>query len=352
MTSIPKRIFIVPYRNRPEQKFFFCKYMEFLLEYMTDYEVYFSHQSDERSFNRGGVKNIGFLAMKEKYPNDYKNITFIFNDLDTIPFNRIFDYETTSGIVKHYYGFEHSLGGIVVMKGGDFELVNGYPNFWSWGFEDACLQKRCLNANLLINRSHFYKIGSPEILQLFDGMDRIINKKDPHKLHTDTGQTGLRSIHKLHYTIERTSTNENDNLYQGMPNNFGYININTFLSETRFEDDEYYKYDLREPIAKISNPEPKRRTMNVNTTTEDWTNIPYYPTIQDRKDASLRRQLQPQQQPQQPQPPRTPPPQQIFLRQPQSVNIFSQNYTNKIRAKGGGGGQLQNTNTHLGVARR
>jgi len=202
------------------------------------------------------------------------------------------------------------------------------------------------------NRSHFYKIGSPEILQLFDGMDRIINKKDPHKLHTDTGQTGLRSIHKLHYTIERTSTNENDNLYQGMPNNFGYININTFLSETRFEDDEYYKYDLREPIAKISNPEPKRRTMNVNTTTEDWTNIPYYPTIQDRKDASLRRQLQPQQQPQQPQPPRTPPPQQIFLRQPQSVNIFSQNYTNKIRAKGGGGGQLQNTNTHLGVARR
>ena len=140
MTSIPKRIFIVPYRNRPEQKFFFCKYMEFLLEYMTDYEVYFSHQCDDRSFNRGGVKNIGFLAMKAKYPDDYKNITFIFNDLDTIPFNRIFEYETTQGIVKHYYGFDHSLGGIVVMKGGDFELINGYPNFWSWGFEDSCLQ--------------------------------------------------------------------------------------------------------------------------------------------------------------------------------------------------------------------
>ena len=353
MTSIPKRIFIVPYRNRPEQKFFFCKYMEFLLEYMTDYEVYFSHQSDERSFNRGGTKNIGFLAMKAKYPDDYKNITFIFNDLDTIPFNRIFEYETTQGIVKHYYGFDHSLGGIVVMKGCDFELINGYPNFWSWGFEDACLQKRCLNAKLVIDRSNFYKIGSPEILQLFDGMDRIINKKDPHKLHTDTGHTGLRSIHKLEYTIEGASTNEKDNLYQGMPDNYGYINITSFLSETRFEDDEYYTYDLREPIAKITNPEAKRRTTNVNTTTEDWGNISYYPTLQDRKEAAMRRQSQSQPQLlQHPQPPRTPPPQPVYVRHPQTPNIFPQNYSGKIRVKGGGGSHLQSTNTHLGVARR
>jgi hypothetical protein len=104
---------------------------------------------------------------------------------------------------------------------------------------------------------------------------------------------------------------------------------------------------LREPIAKITNPEAKRRTSNVNTTTEDWANIPYYPTIQDRKDAVIRRQSQPQ-----PHPPRTPPPQQVYLRQPHPVNIFSQNYSNKFRAKGGGGGQLQSTNTHLGVARR
>jgi hypothetical protein len=176
-------------------------------------------------------------------------------------------------------------------------------------------------------------------------MDRIINKKDPHKLHTDTGHTGLRSIHKLEYKIERTSTNEKDNLYQSMPDNYGYINITSFLSETRFEDDEYYTYDLREPTTKISNPEPKRRTNNVNTTTDNWTNIPYYPTIQDRKDASLRRELQPQ-------PPHTPPPQQVYLRQQNAINIFSQNYANKVRAKGGGGGQLQSTNTHLGVARR
>jgi hypothetical protein len=154
--------------------------------------------------------------------------------------------------------------------------------------------------------------------------------------------------------IERISTNEKDNLYQGMPDNYGYINIAAFLSETRFEDDEYYTYDLREPIAKITNPEAKRRTTNVNTTTEDWGNISYYPTLQDRKEAAMRRQQQQQQQQPQrhPQPPRTPPPQPVYLRQPQTPNIFPQNYAGKIRVKGGGGSNLQSTNTHLGVTRR
>ena len=259
-------------------------------------------------------------------------------------------------MVKHYYGFEHSLGGIVVIKGGDFEHVNGYPNFWSWGFEDSCLQKRCLQANFKIDRTHFYKIGSPEILQLFDGVDRIINKKDPHKIHTDTGEIGLKTIHKLHYTIDNTSTNEKDNLYQGLPNHFAYINITRFLSESRFEDDEYYKYDLREPVANITNPELKNRTMHVNTTPDDWGNIPYYPTIQDRKDAA--KQQQHRQQPQQPiRPqqqlirPQQPPihTQHTNLHAPLVNTIFSQNnQMNRMR----GGGAFQNTNTRLGVQRR
>jgi carbamoyltransferase len=83
--------------------------MSFILEDCDDYEIYFSHQCDARTFNRGATKNIGFLAIKEKYPDDYKNITFIFNDVDTIPFYKIFDYETPEGVVKHYYGFKYDL---------------------------------------------------------------------------------------------------------------------------------------------------------------------------------------------------------------------------------------------------
>ena len=73
--------------------------MKYILEDVdpNDYEIYFSHQCDNRPFNRGGMKNIGFLAMKDKYPNDYKNITFIFNDIDTIPLKKnILNYDTRS----------------------------------------------------------------------------------------------------------------------------------------------------------------------------------------------------------------------------------------------------------------
>lgn len=282
--SIPKRIFIVPYRNRPEQKFFFCKYMQFLLEHMNDYEVYFSHQTDERSFNRGATRNIGFLAMKDKYPDDYQNITFIFNDLDTIPFNRIFDYDTSGGIVKHYYGYKHSLGGIVVIKGSDFEKINGYPNFWSWGLEDSCLQRRCEANHIQIDRSDFYKIGSPEILQLFDGVDRIINGKDPHKLKTDTGAVGLSTIRDIEFTIDKKSSLEIDNVYSSLGEHFYYINIEDFYTETRFEDDKYYKYDLREPTKNITQPPIEKMTSHVNIQPNEWSKIPYYPTTEEKKE--------------------------------------------------------------------
>ena len=44
--EIPKRVFIVPYRNRKEHKFFFCNQMKFILEDKNDYEIFFSHQED------------------------------------------------------------------------------------------------------------------------------------------------------------------------------------------------------------------------------------------------------------------------------------------------------------------
>ena len=286
--KVPKRVFIVPYRNRVQHKFFFSKYMSFILEDSDDYEIYFSHQCDARTFNRGATKNIGFLAVKEKYPDDYKNITFIFNDVDTIPFNKIFDYNTTQGIVKHYYGFKYALGGIVVMKGSDFEKLNGYPCFWGWGMEDNVLQKRCDRVGLKIDRSTFYNIGSPEILQLFDGISRIISKKDPWRMDKDNGTDGLKTINKLQFTIDSKSNNPNDNIFAVHNSKIFFINILTFLTHIKFEGDQYYNYDLREPKRKIINPDRLRETKQSVVTTDNWSNIPYYPTTRERKENIVR----------------------------------------------------------------
>lgn len=284
LTKPPKRVFIVPYRNRVQHKFFFSKYMSFILEDCNDYEIYFSHQCDARTFNRGAAKNIGFLAVKEKYPNDYKDITFIFNDVDTIPFNKIFEYQTTPGVVKHYYGFKYALGGIVVMKGSDFEKINGFPCFWGWGMEDNALQKRCDGYGLTVDRSVFYEIGSPEILQLFDGISRIISKKDPWRGENDDGVDGIRTIHQLKYSIDEKSENPGDNIFTVHNARIFFINISTFLTRIPFGSEEYYNYDLREPKRKIINPDRIRETHKTVVSTNDWSNIPYYPTNREKRE--------------------------------------------------------------------
>lgn len=265
--------------------------MSFILENCDDYEILFSHQCDARTFNRGATKNIGFLAAKNKYPDHYKNITFIFNDVDTIPFYKIFDYETTLGVVKHYYGYKYTLGGIVVVKGSDFEKLNGYPCFWGWGMEDNVLQKRCDDNNIKIDRSLFYNIGSPEILQLFDGISRIISRNDPWRGEHDNGIDGLNTISQLKYTIDDKSANPNDNIFVVQNPNIFVINISTFSTYIPFGSEDYYNYDLREPKRKIINPDRIKQTNKTVVTTNEWTNIPYYPTTIEKKENIVKQLL-------------------------------------------------------------
>jgi hypothetical protein len=287
---VPKKVFIVPYRNRIQQKYFFSNYMtSVILKQSSDYEIYFSHQTDDRPFNRGATKNIGFLAIKAKYPKDYKNITFIFNDVDTMPFTSLFTYDTTPGTVKHYYGFTYALGGIVVIKGSDFEKINGYPCYWGWGNEDNCLQTRCISNSIVIDRSDFYPIGSPNILQLFDGIARLINKSDAWRSVNDNGLDGLNTISKLEYTIDPTSTNPNDNLYVATCPRIYYVNIITFNTIISAASETYHRYDLREPPIRIVQPNtldlviPSENDKGSNISKiNDWTNIPSYNSIRSQ----------------------------------------------------------------------
>lgn len=268
-TKIPKRIFIVPYRNRVHHKFFFSRQMDFILEGETDYEIYFSHQCDRRQFNRGATRNIGFLAMRKKYPEHYQDITFIFNDVDTLPFHKIFDYYTIPGIVKHYYGFRYALGGIVVINGGDFEKINGYPNYWGWGNEDSALQTRCLNHGLKIDRSTFYEIGSPEMLQLFDGVSRLVSPQEYHKGKNDNGLDGLTSINRLTFSVDIESLNDADNKYTTENPKRKYINILSFITSTDPNQHSFHEYDLRKSPSEIIQPK-NDKTDKKMISVDDW----------------------------------------------------------------------------------
>lgn len=200
----PKFIFIVPYRDREPHRVFFSTYIHKIMADVPpqDWTYYFIHQTDKRPFNRGAMKNIGFLALKEKYPNDYKNIIFIFNDIDTLPYDKnILNYHTDFGVIKHFYGFQFALGGIFSIRGVDFERINGFPNFWAWGGEDNLIQQRAKEYGLVIDRSNFYTIGNMNILQFADGMKRLICRDELATSIIPNNIDGITKITNLTYTI-------------------------------------------------------------------------------------------------------------------------------------------------------
>jgi len=207
---VPKIVFIVPYRDRESYLNMFTQFMPYLMEDYNedDYEIYFSHQQDNRPFNRGAIKNLGFIAIKNKYPEDYKNITFVFNDIDTLPGKKnMLPYETNTNEIKHFYGYNFTLGGICSIKGEDFEKINGFPNFWGWGFEDNALQSRAIKQNIKINREVFYNISDKNILQFFNGLERTLDNNVVNKLNGDDGTNGLKTITNIKYYFDNIKPN-------------------------------------------------------------------------------------------------------------------------------------------------
>jgi hypothetical protein len=198
------KIFIIPFRDREQHKHFFSTYIQHILEDEdpSSYKIYYAHQKDTRPFNRGAMKNIGFMAMKQKYPTEYKEITFIFNDIDVVPYKKgVFSYNTAKGKVIHNYGYTSCLGGCFAIKGSDFEKTNGFPNIWAWGLEDFVMQKRVLESGIHIDRSSFRPIGHKDVLQLYDGVHRTLLKESQSKTLIEHKVDGVQTIQGLEYTI-------------------------------------------------------------------------------------------------------------------------------------------------------
>jgi hypothetical protein len=151
--------FIIPYRNRKEHLDEFIKrFSEILKDKDIDAQFYIIHQINSKEFNRGAMKNIGFLEISKKRPDGL----FIFHDVDVFPVSwGLIKYETNRGYFRRpiYNGYDGNLGLVCSCWKEDFEKTNGFPNYWGWGVEDETLYKRALKNGIIIDENSmvYYK---------------------------------------------------------------------------------------------------------------------------------------------------------------------------------------------------
>jgi len=226
---VPSIVFIVPYRDREEHHRKFSEHMKYILADVRGYKIYYIHQCDNRGFNRGAMKNIGLRVIKNKWPEDYTKITLVFNDIDCMPKTPgLLNYATTPNRIKHFYGFRHTLGGIFSINAGDFERINGFPNFWTWGYEDNMFQTRAQNAGIFIDRSQFYGILDPSILRLPQGNIRPVNKTEFDRYASGTKE-GIKQIMNLEYSLNEYT---------------GFVDVTNFITGTYEVVSNTVNYDL------------------------------------------------------------------------------------------------------------
>lgn len=149
----------VPYRNRKAHlKEFIPKVGRYLQEQGIDYQMYFGHQTDDKLFNRGAMKNIAAeWAFKEGC--DY----IVWHDIDMIPEKDDCDYSYPINNPRHiavnisqsdyklkYFDY---FGGAVLFTKEQVERTNGYSNeYWDWGMEDDDLFWRCIREGYVDER--------------------------------------------------------------------------------------------------------------------------------------------------------------------------------------------------------
>ena len=207
----PDKIFIVIYRNREQHLEVFLNHMSHILEDL-NHLILIVHQKDKRHFNRGALKNMGFKFIKNKFPRTYMKKTLIFHDVDHVVWKKgIFDFEPTYGTIKHHFGFPKkivkSLGGIFSIKASDFEKINGFPNYWGWGYEDNCIYKRAENAGLIIDQQNFRHIKHKDVILFWHGEERFTNETYIWNKYENDNGYGIKQIFNVNFDVQNFRKN-------------------------------------------------------------------------------------------------------------------------------------------------
>jgi hypothetical protein len=130
-------IVIVPFRGREPQ---LTRLLPMLQADANVGRVIVAEPAAGGPFNRGLVKNVGFMAAGAA-PGD----TVYFHDVDLLHGPQFTGLTPVApNEVRHVYGHAHCLGGIVGMQAAVFERVNGFcTHRAAWGLEDRHLREAC-----------------------------------------------------------------------------------------------------------------------------------------------------------------------------------------------------------------
>jgi hypothetical protein len=151
---------VVPYRDREKQ---LRQFLPHIRDYFAGrgipYHIVIAEQAAGLPFNRGAIKNAGFLLGGE---SEYT----CFHDVDYLPLEADYSWsDAPAGLVwagaesipikasgqTQYINPDMSkfFGGAVLMPNALFRQVDGYSNeYWGWGYEDTDLVSRFQAANI------------------------------------------------------------------------------------------------------------------------------------------------------------------------------------------------------------
>jgi hypothetical protein len=172
----------VPYRNREEHlKEFVPIVSKFLESQNIDFKIYFAHQTDDKLFNRGAMKNI---AAKHAFEDGCDYI--VWHDIDMVPEDDTCDYSFPNDNPQHIavrisqsdyqLKYEEYFGGAVVFSKEQVERTNGYSNdYWDWGMEDDDLFWRCVKEGYANKTKLDY--NEEQVVAYFNGIDSKIEFK-------------------------------------------------------------------------------------------------------------------------------------------------------------------------------
>ncbi|XP_057290059.1 beta-1,4-N-acetylgalactosaminyltransferase bre-4-like [Hydractinia symbiolongicarpus] len=177
---------VIPFRDREEHLAILLRQLHpILYRNNLHYRIFVIEQSDNYTFNRAKLMNVGYQEAGKYFPYS----CFVFHDVDLIPENDRINYackhspmHLSVGIDKFRYilTYPELFGGIEMFLSQDFKRINGFSNsFWNWGAEDDNLYRRCKKHNLTIHRQSI-QIARYTMLKHHDNRDNA----PPHDVRT------------------------------------------------------------------------------------------------------------------------------------------------------------------------